>query len=219
MLLATCWLVPGTLRAQDAGSAILQTLQRSWPDARIERTTEYLTDEQRQAAEKLAGRPVADRVAFPYRIRQGDRLLATAYVDTHTVRSLKETLLVVVHPDGRLQRVEVLKFGEPPQYKPKDKWYQRWTGKPLDKSLRIGQSIPAMSGATLTANATEECVRRLLAVHQVLQTRPAPIPKPAPQVPPKSGRDRPVGNHPPRHRGTPPPPKPIPVHPGERRGE
>lgn len=151
-------------------------------EAEIERGTVYLTDAQREKAEALAGGELESAIVHPYVARRKGELLGTAWVDTHRVRTLRETVLVVVAPDQKVRRVELMAFGEPEEYAPRGKWYGQFHGRRLDDELRLGRGIRGITGATLTARATTDAVRRVLAVHRVLNGAPPPDP-PAPPPP------------------------------------
>jgi hypothetical protein len=107
--------------------------------------------------------------------------VGTAYVDTHRVHTLRESVLVVVDPAGRIGRVEVLAFGEPEDYLPRGRWYDQFLGRPLDDELSLKRAIRGITGATLTAHATTDAVRRALALHRVLADAPEPEPEPEPR--------------------------------------
>lgn len=152
-----------------------EALKLAFPGATVERATAFLTPEQREEARKLAGADrQSDALVVSYRGVQDGREVGTAYFDTHLVRTQNETIMVVVTPAGTVARVEVLAFAEPEEYLPRSNWYGQFPGKALDDELRIRKGIRAVSGATLTARATLEAVRRILAVHRVLHpVRPA----------------------------------------------
>jgi Na+-translocating ferredoxin:NAD+ oxidoreductase RnfG subunit len=76
--------------------------------------------------------------------------------------------MVVIDVAGRVERVEVLSFDEPPDYLPGAAWYRQFLGQALDSQLALKRDIDGITGATLTARATTEAVRRVLAVHGVL---------------------------------------------------
>jgi len=84
----------------------------------------------------------------------------------------------VLLSERRILRVEVLSFSEPEEYMPRPKWYEQFQGKPLDDELSLKRSIRPVSGATLTAHATTDAARRVLAIYRVLHP-PAPASAPA----------------------------------------
>ena len=162
-----------------------EALALAFPGATLAKETVYLTDEQRARAAKLCGEDVELKIARPYVARVEGKVVGTAYIDVHRVRALKETLLVVVDPAGKVARIEVLAFGEPLEYVPKAEWYAQFTGKALDDELNLRRSIRGIAGASLSARATTDCVRRVLALHAALSPEPSPAPSPKPQPQPE----------------------------------
>jgi len=152
--------------------SVEEALELAFPECELERSSVFLTKEQRKAAEKLACEEIDSRMELLFtatsRNEDGAPTLAGwAYVDSHLVRTKRETLLVVLGPDSRIRRLEVLAFAEPREYLPRAKWYAQFVGKELDEDLRIKGDIRGVTGATLTARATTSAVRRVLAVHLV----------------------------------------------------
>lgn len=146
-----------------------EALNLAFPRCTIEHPTIYLTESEIARARELAAGPVEDAVVRPYRATCEGRPGGTAYLDVHRVRTLPETLMVVVSPVGEIQRVEVLSFREPPEYKPRKAWYELFTRHRLDERLRLKRDVPIVAGATLTSRATEAAVRRVLAIDRVLR--------------------------------------------------
>lgn len=152
-----------------------EALRLAFPGATIERKTAFLTDAQRRAARKLSGaEDLPAALATYYRATRDGREVGTAYFDTHRVRTLPETILVVVDPAGAVARIEVLSFQEPEEFLPRPRWYEQFAGKPLDDELSLKRGIRPVSGATLTARATTDAARRVLALHRVLHPPAAP---------------------------------------------
>lgn len=145
-----------------------EALRLSYPGCAVERRTTYLSAEQVEQVDALAGEKGAGALAIPYVATCGGKPGGTAYFDVHRVRSMTQTLMVAVEPDGSVRRVEVLSFKEPQDYLPKAAWYAQFTGKRLGQDLALKQAIRPIAGATLTARATTAAVRRVLALHQVL---------------------------------------------------
>lgn len=140
-------------------------------DAKVERRSAFLTAAEVKKVEGEAGGAAPSALVVSYAGTVSGRAVGTAYYDTHLVRTEKETLLVVVAPDGKLARIEVLSFSEPEEYLPRPTWYAQFAGKPLDAELSIKRGIRPVSGATLTAKATIEAARRVLAIDAVLRER------------------------------------------------
>lgn len=148
--------------------SVEEALALAFPEGEIQRSTVYLTEQQVARAQELSGEEVRTAIVHPYRAHQEGIELGTAYFDIHRVRTLPETLMIVVDPEGRVSRVEILSFREPEDYIPRTVWYDQFKDRPLNDSLRLKRGIHPVTGATLTARATAEAVRRVLALHQVI---------------------------------------------------
>lgn len=137
------------------------------PDCDIARRTAWLTPAQVKQAKDLSGVDVPSALVTWYEARRNGQPAGTAWFDTHRVRTLPETLMVVVDPQGRVARLEVISFREPEEYMPRGGWYAQFLGRRLDPDLALKRGIHPVTGATLTARATASAVRRVLALHQV----------------------------------------------------
>jgi Na+-translocating ferredoxin:NAD+ oxidoreductase subunit G len=150
-----------------------EALARAFPPpAVIERQTHFLTSPQRERASREARSIVESALVVAYVGKMGERLLGTAYFDTHPVHTLTETILVAVRPDGSVGTVEVVAFGEPEDYLPRPAWLRLFEERRLDADLAVGRGLAHVSGATLTTRAIADAVRRVLAVHAILQKTP-----------------------------------------------
>lgn len=145
-----------------------EALKLAFPDCKVERKTAYLTAAQVRSARELSGVEVPSALVSYYVARRNGRPAGTAYFDTHRVRTLPETLMIVVDPQGRVGRIEVIAFREPEDYLPRGAWYEQFKGRGLDRELRLKQAIRPVTGATLTARATTDAVRRVLAIHKLV---------------------------------------------------
>ncbi len=137
--------------------------------SRAERKTAFLTDEQVQRIKALAGSEPASRVVVYYWGASQAGAPITAFFDTHMVRTLPETVMVVVGGDSRIVRVDILSFDEPEDYLPRSRWLEQFEGRVLDEDLSTRRAIRAVTGATMSSRAVTETVRRALALHQVLR--------------------------------------------------
>jgi len=148
-------------------------LKRAFPGPAPIRRTVYLTAAQVAAVEKAARSKLPSPVITVFEARSGDAITGRGVLDTHVVRTMPETVLTVMEPDGRLRMALVLQFGEPPDYLPRAGWLSTLAGKPLDDDLWPGRGVRRVTGSTLTVQALTEAVRRALAI-DALVLRAAP---------------------------------------------
>jgi hypothetical protein len=148
--------------------SIEEALELAFEEAEVTRTMRTLDDAQRERVAELCGQELERSLVYPYVATRDGAVVGTAYFDVHRVRTLRETLMVVVRPDGTIGRVELLAFGEPADYIPRDVFYAQFVGRPLDEELNLKRSIRGITGATLSARSTVDCGRRVLAIHRAL---------------------------------------------------
>ena len=156
--------------ATDVGAGVYLTrdeaLRLAFGDEAVEGTSVFLTDNQLTRAKELAGDGVEIRSALVTRFVDADG--KSAYFDTHLVRTLQETLMVVVTPQATVERIEILSFLEPREYLPREAWLEQFGGRELDRDLALKRKIHGITGATLSARAVTEATRRVLATHQAI---------------------------------------------------
>jgi len=164
--------------AADQGTFLTQeeALRLAFPECEIERRRVFLSAGQKARVRDLAGTKHESSLAFPYVAKRDGVLVGTAYFDAHRVRTLRETLMVVVDAEGKICRIEMLAFAEPREYIPRGNWYGQFIGRGLDEDLSLKRKIRGVSGASMTARASVDCARRVLALHQVLAEPAEPTP-------------------------------------------
>lgn len=141
-------------------------LALAFPSGAPERRTAFLTEEQAAAAERLARAKLGSRI-WTYYVAGS----TTAYFESHPVRTMDETVMVVLR-DGKVAFVEVLAFSEPPDYLASSRWLAQFGNRALDDELALRRGLRGITGATLTAEAVTRSVRRVLAVHEVIHSKP-----------------------------------------------
>ncbi len=146
-----------------------QTLVLAFPGAEISRESLFLTAGNLETVARESGVEGQRALATRFTIRIEGQVVGWGYLDTHRVRTLQETLVVVIDQAERVRRVEVVAFKEPPDYLPPGRWYRQFDGRRLDDELGLKSGIRPMTGATLSARAATDAVRRVLAVHAVVQ--------------------------------------------------
>lgn len=167
-------------------SLIDLALARAFPEAEIERVLVKFTDEEAERVEEI-GRvdPLERRTAFAYVARREGEVIGTAFFDSHVVRTKRETLMVVVTPDGRVAGVETIVFQEPPDYVAQDSFYASLEGRGQGRALMLGRGLDGTTGATMTCRAVADAARRVLALHEVAGERVGRLPKDEPQERPE----------------------------------
>ena len=166
--LAVVAIAPSSLHGQAMTQDEALTL--AFGTAEVERRTAYLDEGQLERAREMAGPRVRiDQGILPYYVAtDGDSPVGVAYFDAHRVRTLQEVLMIVVDPGDRVVRVETVSFREPQEYEAPEGWLAQFPGRELDDELSLRGAIAPITGATLTANAVTRAVRRVLALHQVI---------------------------------------------------
>ena len=126
----------------------------------------FLTDEQTTQIEQIAKTKLDSQLYTFFEARRNGKTLGYAVIESHTVRTQPETLLIALSPKGELIKSEILAFHEPPEYKPSSAWFATLLGKPAN-DLRQNQGVDGISGATLSVKASLEGIRKALAVFQI----------------------------------------------------
>jgi hypothetical protein len=146
-----------------------EALKLAFPDAdRVEPKEFFLTAAQRAAIEAEAKSTLESDLLTVYIGYHGEQPIGFALFDTHIVRTLPETFLVVLSTDGSVVATHLLAFYEPPEYEPPARWLSQFSGMNLSGELRVGRAIAGITGSTLTAEAVTGGVRRALAIYAVL---------------------------------------------------
>lgn len=150
-----------------------EALASAYPGASIRTEQVFLTAAQQKLVAEASGAEAGSAFVVRYLATKDGKVVGRAYVDTHTVRTKKESLLVILGPEGRVKRVEVIAFLEPAEFHAPDAWLRQYTDRALTPDLTLSRAIRPIAGATLTARATNNAVRRVLAIDQVVQATDA----------------------------------------------
>jgi Na+-translocating ferredoxin:NAD+ oxidoreductase RnfG subunit len=163
-------LVLGSVAPAAAQITREEALAAVFPQAELRAEQLFLTTAQQKQVATLAGGSAPSALVARYVAMRDGKVVGRAYVDTHTVRTKKESLLVSLDEGGQVKRVDVTAFLEPAEYRSSDAWLRQFRDKTLGGDLGLNRSIRPIAGATLTARATTEAVRRVLAIDEVLRS-------------------------------------------------
>jgi hypothetical protein len=143
--------------------------------ARIDTTTARLTPVEGERIAKALGRPVpaAPLQVFVPRGPNGGAL-GYAMVAEEVGKYRPITFLVGTTPDLRVKGVEVLIYRESRGGEVRrERFLRQYRGKRADDSIRINRDIINVAGATLSVNAMNAGVKRVLATLEALRARDA----------------------------------------------
>ena len=146
-----------------------EALAAVYPGATIRAEQVFLTPAQQKLALTKGDADIPSALVARYIATRDGKVIGRAYVDTHTVRTKKESLLISLDENGQVLRVDVTAFFEPVEYRASDAWLRQYRDRVLTDELAVNRAIRPIAGATLTARATNDAVRRILAIDQVLQ--------------------------------------------------
>ncbi len=146
-----------------------EALRGVYPGAAIRAEQVFLTPAQQREAATRAGADAPSALVARYVATRDGQVVGRAYVDTHTVRTKKESLLISLDVAGQLKRIDVTAFLEPAEYRASEGWLRQYRDRRLDRDLTINRAIRPIAGATLTAQAINAAVRRVLVIDGVLQ--------------------------------------------------
>ena len=167
----TLWLLVANVAAAAQGGRITrdEALAAVFPGAVVEAERVFLTEQQMAEIAEIAGVEIESGLVARYVATRGENVMGRAYVDTHVVRTKRESLLISLEADGSVRRVDVTAFLEPPDYLASERWLRQYSQRQLDDDLALQRAIRPIAGATLTANAANAAVRRVLAIDKVLE--------------------------------------------------
>lgn len=146
-----------------------EALELAYPGATFAAERVFLTAEQQRRAAAAAGLEVTSALVARYVASIDGTVAGRAYVDTHTVRTKKESLLISLDAAGKVKRVDTTAFLEPTEYQAPEAFLNQYRGRTLTDDLRLQRAIRPVAGATLTAVAATDAVRRVLAIDAVLR--------------------------------------------------
>ena len=147
-----------------------EALSAIYPGATIRAEQVFLTPAQQKQVLTRSDADVTTALVARYIATKDGKVVGRAYVDTHVVRTKKESLLVSLDGGGTVLRIDVTAFFEPAEYRASEAWLRQYRGRTLTDDVAVNRAIRPIAGATLTARAANDAVRRVLAIDTVLQT-------------------------------------------------
>lgn len=137
----------------------------------IEQLSLFPDEQQVETIQQLAKVKLDSGLFTFYVGKNQDKISAYAAIETRTVRSKPETLMIVLTPDGELRNVYTLAFHEPPEYMPPDQWFEKLAKRPL-ADMDFNKGVDGIAGATLSTRAGIDSIRKVMAIYQILVKKP-----------------------------------------------
>lgn len=136
-------------------------------DAQVETLSLFPDDQQKETIQNEAKVKLDSGMFTFYVGKQAGKLLGYAAIETITVRTKPETLMIVLTPEGGVRNIYTLAFHEPPEYQPPENWFNQLTGKPLEE-MDFNKAIQGVSGATLSTRAAVSSTRKVLSIYRTM---------------------------------------------------
>ena len=145
----------------------------AFPDVqRVEERSHLLSDAQLAKIRSLGGGDRDSRLIRFYKAYgPGEDVVGYALIDIHNVRTLPEAFLIVLSPEGSVERLRVLAFHEPIEYLPPERWLEQFSGRNGEGPMRVGRDVHGIAGSTLTAYAVAGGIRRAFALYRVVMSK------------------------------------------------
>jgi Na+-translocating ferredoxin:NAD+ oxidoreductase RnfG subunit len=136
-------------------------------DTQVEQLSLFPDEQQAAKIEELSKAKLDSGLFTFYVGKNQSKILGYAAIETATVRTKPETLLIALTADGELRNVTTLAFHEPPEYQPPERWFEQLYKRPLAE-MDFNKGIDGISGATLSTRAGVSSVRKVMAIYQVM---------------------------------------------------
>jgi len=121
-----------------------------------------IPDDSRIQIENQAQQKFFDNYVYIWKICSEDSLLGYAALDNTYGKSLPITFLVLFSPDGKILRVDVIRYREPYGGAVASRnWLNQFIGKFSNDYFRIDNEIDSISGATISVNSVTRGVHKL----------------------------------------------------------
>lgn len=135
--------------------------------AQVEMLSLFPDDQQVAKIQTMAKVKLDSGLFTFYTGKNQNDILGYAAIETVTVRTKPETLMIVLTPGGDLRNVFTLAFHEPPEYQPPERWFTQLYNRPLAE-MDFNKGVDGITGATLSTRAAISSVRKVMAIYQVM---------------------------------------------------
>jgi Na+-translocating ferredoxin:NAD+ oxidoreductase RnfG subunit len=161
-------LIPVAVISTSAYGTTYMTIEQAqaamFPGARLTRAFVTLTKEQASAIEKRTGVNVRKPEVQVWKAADGGYFIVDEAIGKHEYF----TIALGLNADSSVKQIEILDYKESYGYEVRNEaWRKQFTGKTSMASLKLGDDIRNISGATLSCRHVTEAVKRLLATYDI----------------------------------------------------
>ena len=161
-------LIPVAVLSAPAYGTTYMTVEQAqaemFPGAQLTRAFVTLTKEQASAIEKKTGVNVRKAEVQVWKSADGGHFIVDEAIGKHELF----TIALGLNADSSVKRIEILDYKESYGYEVRNEaWRKQFTGKTSTASLKLGDDIKNISGATLSCRHVTETVKRLLATYDI----------------------------------------------------
>lgn len=144
-----------------------EALELAFGKAPIENLSLFPDETQTAQIQKLSKTKLESGLFTFYVGKENNKILGYAAIESETVRTKPETVMILLTPEGELKSVTILAFHEPPEYMPPARWFELLAKRPLEE-MDFSKGIDGISGATLSTQSALSSVRKVMAMYQVM---------------------------------------------------
>jgi Na+-translocating ferredoxin:NAD+ oxidoreductase RnfG subunit len=135
-----------------------------FPGAALTRAFMTLTNEQTSAIESRSGVHVRTAQVQAWKSSDGSYFIVDQAIGKHELF----TIALGLTATGQVKAVEILDYKESYGYEIRNEaWRKQFTGKAAKDTLRLGDNIKNISGATLSCQHVTDTIKRLLATYDI----------------------------------------------------
>ena len=145
-------------------------IKKGFAHCKLEKENLFLDKIQLRRSKELSKTNGQSALGLRFKVSCPKQKPMYAYIDSHIVRTLNETLVTYIQ-GRKIIKTEIFLFLEPQEYKPPRLWLNQFQGKRLSDNLKVYGEIDGLSGSTLSVRAVTYSARRTLALHQALDEK------------------------------------------------
>lgn len=157
-----------SIQAQTINVKPSEVLKVIFPSSQLTPEKKTLSSEQKSLLKKTLGTDVVRSEWTFYVVKVDDKIQGYAVIDHELGKMEPITFLTAFNPDGSVKDVEILVYREPYGSEVHEKKFMRqFEGKKNGSTLKVGQDVQNMSGATISSRSVTNGVKRCLAVWNI----------------------------------------------------